>query len=206
MKDIIKLKKLINRLQKEVKKTREQRFKEIFDEYAKARPKLVQNVAWRQQLTQLVTMYLEIERLWAYLNLLWVQDTDGRKEYIKFFKEVRDAVRTWNLILTRMGESFTAQPYIPVKDRSVKTAKEIARMGEKITRISKSMKKRMKKKEEHRTNPHRGRRQQKDGTLAEQYEKKEKEKEGRTEGKTKCQLKRNTTRLKLSGRCIGKKI
>jgi len=39
MKEIIKLKKLINRLQKEVKKTREQRFKEIFDEYANARPK-----------------------------------------------------------------------------------------------------------------------------------------------------------------------
>jgi len=76
-----------------------------------------------------------------------------------------------------MGESFTAQPYIPVKDRSVKTAKEIARMEEKIGKISKSMEKRIKKKEEHRTNPHRGRRQRKDGTLAEQYENKEKKKE-----------------------------
>jgi len=174
MKDIIKLRKLINRLQKEVKKTREERFTELFNEYANSRPKLMQNIAWRQQLTQLVRMYLEIERLWAYLELLWVQDTDGRKEYMKFFKELRDAVRAWNLLLTRMGETFTAQPYIPVKDRSVKTAKEIAKMEEKITKISKSMEKRMKPK--HRTNPHRGRREQKRGSLAEQHEKKEKQK------------------------------
>lgn len=177
MKEIIKLRKLINRLQKEVNKTREQRFKELFDEYAKSRPKLMQNVAWRQQLTQLVRMYLEIERLWAYLELLWVKDTDGRKEYMKFFKELRDAVRAWNLLLTRMGETFTAQPYIPVKDRSVKTAKEIARMEEKIGKISKSMEKRLKKKEGHRTNPHRGRRQLKDGSLAEQHEKEAEKKE-----------------------------
>jgi len=169
--------------QEEKEKTREQRFEELFKEYSKHYPKLMAQPTWRSMCKQMIRMQLEVERLWNYLEVLWVQDTDGRTEYRKWFKELRDAIRTLNLIQTRMGLTFTSQPYVPVKDREVKTARQISEMEQKIGKISVEMKKRAeKKKQSNRTNPHRGRREIKHGEPAKQEEEKLEQKEEKQNG------------------------
>jgi hypothetical protein len=152
-------------VEKTADEIREKRFKELFEEYEKQYPKLMQLPAWRQMLIQCVRLYMEIERMWSILDNLWYIDNNGRTEYRKMFKEIRETIRDWELTLTRMGTTFTSQNYIPVKDRDVQAASEIARMHERVEKIKVNMKKMEKGKA--RLNPG-GRRETKYNDLATQ--------------------------------------
>ena len=165
----------VNHAKKELGKTRASRFKEIYESYSNNFPKLHEKPGWQAMLVRLCKLQIEIENIEAEIELAWNLDTNGRQEYFKYVGKLLKLVQLWNLILTRMGMTFTASPYIAVKDREVKAPSEIVQMQEKIKKIAETM-----QKERKRLNKT-GRREAKHENLAENAERREKEAEQEAE-------------------------
>jgi len=162
MKEIMKIKKLVNKLRKEVDEAREKRVKEIYDEYARAYSQRLDAPQVRQMLHQMCRLWVEIESLWTLVYFYWNVDDNGRKQYFYYLKQVKELITTWNLIMTRLGLTWTAVPYLEKGKRQVQSASEIAKMESKAKEIGERIRKDLRKKTSKRTSKG-GRRQVKNG-------------------------------------------
>lgn len=125
-------------LQEIKKKTR---FDEKFQEYISTWSRL-SDPNLKDMLTQLIKIWIRIEDLDAAIDELEV----GSKNWMNYNKLLLKMIGQWNLMLTRMGLTFTAQPYIPKEER-MKSAKEMIEMNNKLQdfgkRVESSVRKRV---------------------------------------------------------------
>ena len=141
-------------------------FQEHFEEYTKTWARL-REPHLRDMLTQLIKLWNKIEEMWATIDQI-----DDPKEWMNRMKILLKAIGSWNLLLTRMGLTYTAQPYL-TKEERVKTAKEMIEINGKLKEFGKQVEAHVKK----RLNKG-GRRTWKEGTPI-QMKKKEKKKDGK---------------------------
>lgn len=147
----------------EIKK--DSRFNEKFQEYVSTWSRL-NEPNLKDMLTQLVKIWNRIEDL----DITIDNEEVGSKKWMDYNKLLLKMIGQWNLMLTRMGLTFTAQPYIPKEER-MKSAKEMIEMNNKLQDFGKRVESSVKK----RVNPG-GARTWKNGIPLEIVEKKKKEK------------------------------
>lgn len=123
----------------EIKK--KSRFDEKFQEYISTWSRL-SDPNLKDMLTQLIKIWIRIEDLDTAIDELEI----GSKNWMNYNKLLLKMIGQWNLMLTRMGLTFTAQPYIPKEER-MKSAKEMIEMNNKLQdfgkRVEASVRKRV---------------------------------------------------------------
>lgn len=158
-------------------KVTEDEFLKVFQEYVKTYAIIADQPSMRDHLIRVVKIWFRIEELEKMLDILSI----GTKEWDSCFKNYMNGITQWSKLLTRMGTTYTSQPYIPVGERQTQSASDMVKLTEKMDDFVKQKIKEKKElsKQRGRANPSRGRRLPKDGIplLIKRKKKKEKEKE-----------------------------
>ena len=114
------------------------RFEEHFQEYIQTWKRL-REPHLRDMLVQLIRLWNQIEDMWNTIDA--IQDP---KEWRANMKLLLDMIGKWNLVQTRMGLTYSSQPYI-TKEERVKTAKEMVELNSKLIEFGKQIETHVKK-------------------------------------------------------------
>lgn len=122
----------------------EEKFKKMYKEYVTLYPRLGRKPELRQLLTQMIKLYLHIEQLWHDIEGFYDSDI---KEYQRMMKLMLKVMQEWERIMSRLGMTYTSQPYIPAEEKKTFDPKAVLKLTERIKEISQIVKQRIKETE-----------------------------------------------------------
>lgn len=121
----------------------DEEFKRLFRRYVAAYgDRIEREPALWDQLEKAIVLWKEMEKLEQ--DLVAARGT-GRKEYIKILKIYLDVLQKWDLLLTRMALTYTAQQYVRVDERQVTDPKEVLKINRKLKGFGKKLEKKARK-------------------------------------------------------------
>ena len=128
---------LTNRLAKVTESTRQQKFDELFKEYTTLYPRLVQKPEQRDLLEQMLKLYVHINfDLWPAIESLWQTD---KKQYKMIAGIFLKTMQQWDREMSRLGFTFTSQPYIPMEDRKTFNPKAVLQLKERVKELTETV-------------------------------------------------------------------
>ena len=132
-----KFENLTHRLENVCQSVKEQTYDKLFHEYTTLYPRLVQKPEQRDLLKQMLKLYVHIEYdLWPKIQWLFENDLTKYRAIAGIFLKT---MQQWDRELSRLGFTFTSQPYIPREDRKTFDPKAVVQLHNRVKELTETV-------------------------------------------------------------------
>ena len=131
---------------------KEQKFKELIEKYTRLYPRLKQRPEQYQLLVQMLKLYVHIEYdLWTQLEILF--KNENKEKYRRLMSIALKVMQQWDRTMSKLGFTFTAQPYIPRAENKTYDPKAIVDLQGRVDKMIEQAKENIEKTSETETQP-----------------------------------------------------
>lgn len=138
MRILEKIEQIHKRIENMLASAKEAKYQELLKEYCQLYPRLEQKPEQFHLLQQMLKLYTHIEfDLWPKVNELFERNVS---EYRRLMSLLLKVMQQFDREMSKLGFTFTAQPYLPVEERKTFNPKAVVRLQERVKELTEEMK------------------------------------------------------------------
>jgi len=133
----LQLKETVKTIENMLRSMREQKIKKLIDSYTAYYPRLKERPEQYLLLEEMVELYVHVKyELYPLVQELFHKDI---KEYRRLMSLLIKVLQQIDRVMSKLGFTFTSQPYLPVEERKTYDPKAILRIKEQIEAFAKEI-------------------------------------------------------------------
>ena len=152
MKNLQKIERNIKYIENILASEKEKKFEELIKHYTALYPRLKQRPEQYQLLVQMLKLYVHIEYdLWTQLEILF--KNEDKEKYRRLMSIALKVMQQWDRTMSKLGFTFTAQPYIPRAENKTYDPKAVVDLQDRVDKMIEKAKENIEKTSETETQP-----------------------------------------------------